>query len=112
MGINYKGKYLGSFFSVETKCAFLLIILAKGSSSVWQNSVKYILSVCYVVIVYTNMKCYLPSRVLESRMAVTVRHRSLQCNLACMHLGAFRRHCGRGEERDLGQGWQWGPGWG
>lgn len=65
-----------------------------------------------MVVVYTNMKCYLPSRVLKSRMAVTVRHRSLQYNLAYMHLGAFRRHCGQGEERDLGQGWQWGPGWG
>lgn len=30
------------FFSIETKCAFLLIILVKGSSSIWQNSVKKI----------------------------------------------------------------------
>ena len=75
------------FFSVETKCAFLLIILVKGSSSIWQNSVKKNMSVCYVVIAYTSMKCFSPSRFIEFRMAVSVRHRSLQYNLANMHLG-------------------------
>ena len=28
------------FFSIETKCAFLLIILVKGSSAIWQKSVE------------------------------------------------------------------------
>lgn len=54
-GYKLQREIFGFFFTVETKCAFLLIILARGSSSVWQNSVKYILRVCYVVIVYTNM---------------------------------------------------------
>lgn len=35
---------------------------------------KNLLSICYVVIVYTNIKCFLPSRVLESKVAV--RHRT------------------------------------
>lgn len=45
------------------------------------------MSVCYVMIAYTSMKCFLASRFIEFRMAVSVRHRSLQYNLANMHLG-------------------------
>lgn len=55
---------------------------------------KNLLSICYVVIIYTNMKCFISSKVLESKVAV--RHRTFQYNLTNMQytVGAFRRHYG------------------
>lgn len=41
---------------------------------------KSLLSVRYFVIVYTNIKCFLRSRALESRVAVVVRHRTCRCS--------------------------------
>lgn len=69
---------------------------------------KNLLSICYVVIIYTNMKCFLPSSVLESKAAV--RHRTFQYNLTNMRytIGAIQKALWN----NTGSGQQWGCGLG